>query len=140
MGQVNIASPNYPNIYYDDSDCHWDFTTSTPGKVIKLTQLSWAVSVYWTLKKWTIFKIGLSQTETCCDELYVQESRGGAYVAGADSDGFDHPGFLDDLISAGNTMHLTWEADGSVNEVGFEVSKKSLNINLTVSIITFFFN
>ena len=44
-GKVNIASPNYPNIYYDDSDCHWDFTTSTPGKVIQLTLLSWDVSV-----------------------------------------------------------------------------------------------
>ena len=44
-GKVNIASPNYPNICYDDSDCHWDFTTSTPGKVIQLTLLTWDVSV-----------------------------------------------------------------------------------------------
>ena len=44
LGQVNIASPNWPNIYYDSSDCHWDFMTSTPGKVIQITNVYWEVS------------------------------------------------------------------------------------------------
>ena len=30
-GSVVIASPQYPNNYYDSSACHWSFETSDPS-------------------------------------------------------------------------------------------------------------
>ena len=42
-GSVVIASPMYPSLYIDKSNCHWDFIASDPSKAIQLTKLDWNV-------------------------------------------------------------------------------------------------
>ena len=44
-GYTTIASPNYPSLYNDDSDCQWSFQASDPNKLIQIEVLDWIVSL-----------------------------------------------------------------------------------------------
>ena len=43
-GSVLIASPQYPSVYYQNSNCHWSFEASSPDSVIELEVNEWTVS------------------------------------------------------------------------------------------------
>ena len=43
-GSTIIASPNYPNLYNDNSNCNWSFQASDPNNVIQIEVLDWVVS------------------------------------------------------------------------------------------------
>ena len=42
-GCTTIASPNYPSLYNDNSDCFWSFQASDPSNVIQIQVIDWVV-------------------------------------------------------------------------------------------------
>ena len=63
-----------------------------------------------------------TQSEGCCDRLYVYESEvDGAFVPDADTGGYDDPGFSGTLTSSGSTMYLRWHSDSSIVFPGWTV-------------------
>ena len=45
-GEMFIASPQYPDLYYDNADCYWSFGTADAANVIEIEVVDWNVSTY----------------------------------------------------------------------------------------------
>ena len=43
--RVIIASPMWPNVYLDSSNCHWDFRAYPNDKKIRISVISWEASL-----------------------------------------------------------------------------------------------
>ena len=43
-GNVSIASPQYPLLYPDSSNCHWSLEASDPANRIRIEVENWNVS------------------------------------------------------------------------------------------------
>ena len=69
----------------------------------------------------------LSQSEGCCDRLYVyEEELDGDFVPGAETGGYDNPGFEGTLTSTGPTMYLRWHSDSSGFYPGWKVGVRGI--------------
>ena len=42
---IYIASPQYPYIYPDSSNCHWSIQAADPNNVIQIEVIEWSVRV-----------------------------------------------------------------------------------------------
>ena len=53
-GCLSIASPGYPTMYNDNSDCHWSLQASDPNNVIQIEVVDWKVSfeIYFKFKSY----------------------------------------------------------------------------------------
>ena len=45
-GHTTIASPNYPSLYTDSSECSWNVQASDPNNLIQIKVIDWDVSIY----------------------------------------------------------------------------------------------
>ena len=43
-GSTFIATPQYPTLYVDESNCHWNFVASDPSLKIQIEVVNWWVS------------------------------------------------------------------------------------------------
>ena len=57
-GCAYIASPHYPYIYTDSSNCHWSFQASDPSLVIQIEVIEWEVCYLSHNKVWINDKVG----------------------------------------------------------------------------------